>query len=144
MDVNIRDRKGRSAFYLATVIEDRWDVVRELLKRGELDVNVQGPHGNTALIWACLRGRLDLVGALSEDDRVDVSVRNKAGSTALDIARKCELFEIANCLEEFTKACLCRKSEAKILRQGMELNSRDKGGVVYQTDKRSIAKDCCE
>ena len=60
----------------------------------------KGVLGNTALIWACLRGHVDDVRDLLECDRVDANLRNKAGSNALDIARKCQLFDITSCLEE--------------------------------------------
>jgi ankyrin repeat protein len=123
VDVDASDYKGRTAFYWAGA-EDRWEVVLELLKHGEVDVNVQGAHGNTVVIWACLRGRLDVVTELLKDDRVNVSVRNKAGSTALDIARKCKLFEIESCIEEHSKLCLRR--EWNVLRQGVELNGRER------------------
>ena len=89
-------------------------------------MNVQGAHGNTAHIWVTLRGRLDVVCELLDDDNVDVSVRNKAGSTALDIARKCELFEIASCLEEHSKVCQRREWGANVLRQDVEWKSRER------------------
>jgi serine/threonine-protein phosphatase 6 regulatory ankyrin repeat subunit B len=88
VDVNAKDHEGRS------------DVVREFLAHEMVDPNVKGALGNTALIWACLRGHVDVVRALLECDRVDANLRNNAGSTALDIARKCQLFEITSCLEE--------------------------------------------
>lgn len=120
MDINVTDDKGRTAFYLAT-IEDQREMFLALLKRDDVDVNVQGPHGNTALIWATLRGRLDEICELLEVDGVDVSVRNKAVSTALDTARKCELFEIASCLEVHSKVC-----EANLLWHHEELNCRQR------------------
>ncbi|KAI2489614.1 hypothetical protein MHU86_24982 [Fragilaria crotonensis] len=125
VDVNRRDEKGRTALYVA-IADGRREVVLELVKHGELDVNVRGAHGNTALIWATLRGRLDVVCGLLDDDRVDVSVRNKAGSTALDIARKCNLFEIARRLEEHSKVGQRREWEAKALRQDVELHNRER------------------
>ena len=125
VDVNRRDKKGRTALYVA-IADGRMEVVLELLKHGELDVNDRGAHGNTALIWATLWGRLDVVCGLLDDDRVDVSVRNKAGSTALGIARKCELFEIARRLEEHSKVCQHRQWKAKLPWQDEELKSRER------------------
>ncbi len=43
VDVNVRDNRGRTIFYLASV-EDRWDVVLQLLRHDKVDVNAQGIH----------------------------------------------------------------------------------------------------
>ncbi|KAI2492082.1 hypothetical protein MHU86_22479 [Fragilaria crotonensis] len=83
--------------------EGRWDVVRFILKLDKFDVNFQGLHGNTSLIWATLRNNLSMVRDLLNHG-ADVNATNKAGSTALDIARKCELLEIATCLDIHSKA----------------------------------------
>jgi hypothetical protein len=48
---------------------------------------------------------------LNHDD-IDTNLKNKAGSTALDIARKCNEHEIAQCLEEHAKVGV-RRREAK-------------------------------
>jgi ankyrin repeat protein len=135
VDVNSQDNKGRTALYWASA-KGKWEIVLELLQSAVVDVNVQGAHGNTVLIWACLRGRLDIVRELLKDDRVDVSVRNKAGSTALDIARKCNLFEIARRLEEHSKACQRREWEAKALRQDVELHNRER---IKNSSERRIS-----
>ena len=44
-----------------------------------------------------------------DDVAVDVTLQNNAWSTALDVAREGEMFEIAQCLEEYTKVCLRRR-----------------------------------
>ena len=44
VNVNVRDNRGRTVFYLASV-EDRWDVVLQLLRHDKVDVNAQGIHG---------------------------------------------------------------------------------------------------
>jgi hypothetical protein len=58
--------------------------------------------------------------------RVDVSIRNNAGSTALALARNLELIAITSRLEEYDKSCLRRKSEAKIMLEGVELERMKK------------------
>ena len=71
------------------------------LKHEGLDVNaIGGAHGNTALMWACLRGQAEIVSELLALPMVDVHSKNKAGSTALNIARGLEMFEITRLLEE--------------------------------------------
>ena len=62
-----------------------------------------GALGNTALIWACLRGQADIVSELLAFPMVDVQAKNKAGSTALDIARELQMLEIVRLLEARTK-----------------------------------------
>lgn len=42
---------------------------------------------------------MDVVRDILNHKKVDVHHKNKAGSTVLDIARKCELFDIASYLE---------------------------------------------
>ena len=59
----------------------------------------------------CHQGRFDAVSMLLkyDDVAVDVTLKNNAGSSALDVARKSEMYEIAQCLEEYTKVCLRRR-----------------------------------
>jgi ankyrin repeat protein len=82
----------------------QWDVVEALICE-DVDVNVRGPLGCTALFWATLSGRLDVVSMLLDLNAVDANVKNNAGSTALDIARNCQMVDIAKCLEKH--ACSC-------------------------------------
>ncbi|KAI2498787.1 hypothetical protein MHU86_15690 [Fragilaria crotonensis] len=102
LDVNAQDKLGRTAFLWASY-KEHWDIVREFLKHHNVDVNAKGSHGNTALIWATLGVQLDVVHDILKHKKVDVTCKNKAGSTALDIARKCELFDIASLLERNLK-----------------------------------------
>ena len=103
VDVNSKDEEGLTAFYWASY-EGFWDVVIELLTHeGVVDPDVKGAHGNTALIWACLKGQVDVVRTLLECDKVNAHQRNEAGSTAHDIARICNMFEIACCIEEHAR-----------------------------------------
>lgn len=97
IDVDAHDNQGRTAFYLASH-GDHWDVAEALLYH-DINANVQGPIGYTALFWATVRGKLDVVSMLLKHENVDVSVKNKAGSTPLDVARIFELADIAQCLK---------------------------------------------
>ena len=77
------------------------------------DANAKGALGNTALIWATFRGRLDIICMILPHERVDACVRNKAGPTALDIARRLEIFDIVECLEEHANAALRRRERKR-------------------------------
>ena len=46
-----------------------------------------------------LSGKVDVVSMLLTFETIDVNMRNKAGSTALDLARHCQMLDIAKCLE---------------------------------------------
>ena len=99
MEVNATDFRGRSAFFWANY-HGRHRFIRIFLGHRRVDVNAAGGAlGNTALMWACLRGEGAIVSELLAFPMVDVHAKNKAGSTALDIARELELLEIARLLE---------------------------------------------
>ncbi|KAI2493976.1 hypothetical protein MHU86_20550 [Fragilaria crotonensis] len=122
VDVNARNRDGRTALLWAIKYE-YWDVVGELLQNRAVDVNVQGEIGYTFLMWACRQCRFDAVSKLLKYDNVavDVTLKNNEGSTALDVARKSEMYEIAQCLDEYTKVCLRRReAEERSRRKGAD------------------------
>ena len=76
------------------------DVVRELMKHDTLDVNVATlPSSGPRL----LGNHLDVVGELLQHDKLDIDAKFTAGSTALEIARNCEMIDIASCLEGHIK-----------------------------------------
>ncbi|KAI2501322.1 hypothetical protein MHU86_13120 [Fragilaria crotonensis] len=99
LNVNAKCGNGRTALYMASYRGD-CDVVRELMKHDNLDVNVATlPSSGPRL----LGNHLDVVGELLQHDKLDINAKNLAGSTALDIARNCEMFDIMNCLEGHIK-----------------------------------------
>ena len=56
---------------------------------------------------------------LLKHDNADTNLKNKAGSTALDIARTCEMYEIAEYLKEYAKVGLRRcEAEERSRRKG--------------------------
>lgn len=67
----------------------------------------------TALTWASQKGRLDIVVMMLERNNVHTAVKNKAGLTALDVARNCGMMEVAQCLEEHTRAEMRRCEAAR-------------------------------
>ena len=53
-----------------------------------------------------------MVTKILDDDNVDANLNTVAGSTARDVALACGMLEVAQCLEEHTKAEL-RRCEAE-------------------------------
>jgi ankyrin repeat protein len=108
VDVNAKDGRGRSAFFWENY-RGSPDTIRMFLKHESVDVNTAGGAlGNTALMWACLRGQAAIVSELLEFPMLDVHLKNNAGSTALDIARELKLLEIARLLEVRTESYIRR------------------------------------
>jgi hypothetical protein len=60
---------------------------QELFTREDFDLNATDPYGQTPLIIAAEKGRLDLVKLLL-DHKADIDFRDNAGKTALNIAAK--------------------------------------------------------
>ena len=111
MDVNAQDVRGRSAFFWANYHASP-DTIRLFLQHaGRVDVNAtgRGALGNTALMWACLRGQAAIVSeSLAAFPMVDVQAKNMTGSTALDVARELKMFEIARLPEVCTESYIRR------------------------------------
>jgi ankyrin repeat protein len=82
----------------------QWEIVREILKHHDVDVNAEGTQGNTALYWASLRGQLDVVRDMLNHEKVDVHYKN----TKLDLRFLTLLANVSClispcCLEKHTK-----------------------------------------
>ena len=71
--MNAKDDDGKGNF----------DVVRELLKLVEVDVNAKDKGDRTALFRAINKGHSDVVGELVQHEKVDVNVQGRLGYTAL-------------------------------------------------------------
>jgi ankyrin repeat protein len=74
----------KTALYIATRCNQK-EVVRFLLSRPELDVNLSDHEGFTPLMAACERS-LDLLRLFIQDGRADISLRQKYGGDALFMA----------------------------------------------------------
>jgi ankyrin repeat protein len=59
------------------------DVVKELLKRSDIDVNIQDNDGNTALIWVSFYGQFEITKELLKRSDIDVNIQDNDGNTAL-------------------------------------------------------------
>jgi ankyrin repeat protein len=104
------------------------------LKHESVDVGVTGAHGNPPLILATLQGQLDVVCDLLAHPTVNVNAKNKAGSTALDIARNCEMHQIANLLEARVNALSCEADE--ICPRESAKRKRREGEMENQNQKK--------
>ena len=83
-DINIKSNHGFGLNVLMWAsIEGNTEIVRLLLERPEIDVNMQDKYGYTALIWASRYGREEIVKLLLERPEIDVNVQDKYGYTAL-------------------------------------------------------------
>ncbi|KAI2513049.1 hypothetical protein MHU86_1340 [Fragilaria crotonensis] len=121
--------------------EGHWDVVLELLKHENVDVNATGICGYTALMWATLGGRMDVVSELLQHDKLDINARNMAGSTALDIARNFEMIDALeigrNCdmIDDLEIARMCAMIEMQ-----SSLEGRVKRKCHHQLDRASTKR----
>ncbi|KAI5810838.1 hypothetical protein BZA77DRAFT_297514 [Pyronema omphalodes] len=62
------------------------EILRLLLDRKEIDINVQDNNGYTALACAALAGHAEIVQILLKQVGIDVNLRNNGGEAALSIA----------------------------------------------------------
>ena len=97
--MNAKATNGATALYVA-IEGGRLEVVRELLKNINVDVNVQHNDGTTALYIATQKGHLEVVRELLQHDNVYVNIKCNAGATALDAALKFERDDILQYLLE--------------------------------------------
>ena len=65
-----------------------WQTVEELLKIGDIDLNLRDDEGRTAVFHAAQGGDLRIIQLLTETQKVDLSIRDCNGESVQDIARK--------------------------------------------------------
>jgi hypothetical protein len=86
IDVNIRDKEGRTALMIACA-NGHDNIVEMMLKVDTIDVNIRAKEGRTALMCACAKGNDNIVEMLLKVDTIDVNIRHiKVGKTALMFA----------------------------------------------------------
>ncbi|KAI2491609.1 serine/threonine kinase [Fragilaria crotonensis] len=90
------------------------DEVRSLIQRGA-NVNAKDGDGDTALIDASWKGKLDLVRTLLMHDGVDVNIKNRFGNTALILASMLGRSEVVRAL---------------LNHYGVNVNIKDNGGFT--------------
>lgn len=79
------ERTGSFTIHIAT-INGHSNVVSELLKHKDINVNLKNGHGYTTLHMATGKKNDQLVEAFIEHKRIDVNALNVFGQTPLDIA----------------------------------------------------------
>ncbi|MEX0961452.1 MAG: ankyrin repeat domain-containing protein [Simkaniaceae bacterium] len=68
--------------------DKNYQLVKELLTRKDIDVNLQSKAGRTPLMLASGNGSFEIVQELLTRKDIDVNLQTKKGSTALTIATK--------------------------------------------------------
>jgi len=107
------------------------DVVRILLRRSEVNINLQQKENATPLYIACQEGHLDIVEVLLADPRVDVNRPRTGGFTPFHVACEWNRVDIVRAMireaprvdiyqpnDEFTSPLLaaCAKGNAEIVK----------------------------
>jgi len=91
INVNHRNYCGNTTLFFCKQVS----ILKLLLDRRDLDVNIQNYGEWTGLYWACYWGRKACVKELLLDARADVLIRDDDGKTARDIALVNRYSEIA-------------------------------------------------
>jgi len=86
INVNHRSINGNTALHYC----DNVSILKLLLSRRDLDVNIQNDWGETRLHNLCRAGYKVCVRELLLDARVNTSIRDKWKETALDVAMWCK------------------------------------------------------
>jgi len=104
IDVNHRSNYNYTALHFC----NRVSILRLLLDRRDLDVNIQNDRGDTGLHWVCYWGRETCVKDYLLDARINTSICNKYGYTARDIALRFEYSGIVKIINNSRHTTLLR------------------------------------
>jgi ankyrin repeat protein len=85
-NINIVDGATGETALTAASVQGHLEIVSELLKDRNLNVNLKNGSGNTSLIVATEKGLPDIVLELLKHGSIDVNIRNAMNQTALLIA----------------------------------------------------------
>jgi ankyrin repeat protein len=116
VDINARDRCGRSALHWVCRQRSDDKGIVELLVNNRADVNARDKDGRTALHWVCEDiggGGEETLGFLLKNG-ADIKAKDKNGSTVLHLAARRERKEILKLL----------------LQNGADINERDGNGLT--------------
>lgn len=80
-DAGASGENGFTPVLIFAVMKNNEDLARMLIRHGA-NVNVQGAHGDTALMYAAFAGQLDMVELLL-DNKADANIKNESKWTAL-------------------------------------------------------------
>ena len=99
IDINIANKKGRTALYLASKAGHH-EVVQLILEENGIGINKVNTKGESALYWASRMGHNEVVKLLLEENGVDINKANNKGETALYPASKYGYYEVVQLLLE--------------------------------------------
>ena len=109
------------------------DMVKKLVERPEIDVNIQRKDdGETALIAACFTDQDKAVAELLKHPDIDISLKNKKGQDALFIALSVSNPKIAKMLKDYKRG-VDRREGARVNNEVntesvSDINARDENG----------------
>jgi len=114
IDVNVKDRHGRTPFFLACY----WgytSCVRVMLKDIRVEVNEPDSDGNSPLWWAARSGNLEVLKWwIASGREMDLGKPGDIDETdAIGVAKKYGKTDIATLLERFKKDAAKTRSEVK-------------------------------
>ncbi|KAI2494853.1 serine/threonine kinase [Fragilaria crotonensis] len=113
VDVNIKNDHGGNTALIHASYYGYLEVVRVLLGKEGVDVNIKSNDGFTALIRASYYGYLEVVRTLLNHNGVDVIVKDNDGKTALDHARNQKKDDVTHLLEEHMEREKFRKEKER-------------------------------
>lgn len=140
VDVNVVDKGFQlPALILATADHPSEEIVKFLLARPGIDVNILDYIDRSALMWASEKGLENIVKLLLQAPNIDVNIKDRRKNTALTLAVQCGRENIVKLLVQVpnidvnTNSPLLwvkDKSIAKLLLEvpGINLNAQNKRG----------------
>jgi ankyrin repeat protein len=84
---------------------DNIDIVKLLLERKDIDINIKDNDGWTTLIFASEYGEIDVIKLLLEREDIDINIKNNNGWTALIFALH-DNIDIVNLLNNYNSLLL--------------------------------------
>ena len=108
--LNLVDEETGNTLLIWTVIEQNLGAFNMLLEQDDIDLNIQGQDGNTALLRCALVGypihqEMSSILLAEEDDdgkkKCDVNLRNDKDETAFTVAAKFCRYEMAKEIQAF-------------------------------------------
>ena len=111
INVNDKTALNNTVLYFCVQVS----ILKLLLSRKDLDVNIQNKWRDTELYWLCYGGYEALVKEYLLDARINTSIRNKYGETARDYALEQEYSGIAKIINNSLYTSLLRIPNASLL-----------------------------
>lgn len=94
-DLNLRCPSHRFPTALMLACEmNLLEIVKELIKSPEIDINIQDDNEETALMYACVNGYQDIAVELLRTGRVNLNIANRMGQTAVTMATDYKLTDV--------------------------------------------------